>query len=996
LSRFHTFALSALAAGALFLAGFIEMRAQSAPATQMLASVRLMFGVTDTAATAWDGSVALDKGAVRAIQGVRFGPEDSTDYSSSWKFSTRAQGQEILDNGVFVTALTDPESRWNIHTPRGDFSFTLKDLMWGEQLSFLDGAVEVTRVPPTSQLTTSDDDEDFPALTHAGDAIWMSFVRFSHSDRAQEAFQQMPRAPESFDYLARPAGGDRVYAMRFAESQKGWSRPEPVSPAGEDTAGTAIASDAQGRVWVIWSAQRNGNFDIYARANAKGVWGPEVRVTKDAGTDLNPVAVADSKGRVWIAWQGYRNNNLEAMAAVQTGDGFSLESVVSVSPASDWDPAIAAAPNGDVAIAWDTYDRGDYDVFFRKLRADAKAPIAMDPPVAAAATPFFEARASIAFDSGNRLWVAYENSTSRWGKEYGTFDTSGTPLYEERGIRVKVFDGASVYTTSSDLLNVMPGTPASPARAPRPKANRQPLAPNPNQAKNRRPGTLVNPRNSGSLNTAPHLVADPLGGVYLAFRTPARPLNSRSPVGSIWHEYVAYFDGHKWTGPMFIPRTDGPMDAGLALLPLESAHVLSVSAMDHRQSTPQGLGAQATERVNSDLYAADVRLEGLGPATAAPELAKIPADPVLAPDARVLAERASVEAVRNYRVDATGGPYRILRGDFHRHTEYSIDGIREGTVADAYRYMIDAVGLDWGGCCDTDNGEGHEYFWWREQTMADAYKLAANFLPMFAFEHMAPYPEGHRVVMFAKRGVRPIAHLARVPADSPAAPAPDTQMLYKYLHVFGGVSVPHTSATDMGTDWRDRDAEVEPAVEIYEGYRQSYESESGPRAAKTGDAIGNLRPAGFVSEALGKGLRLGFTASSDHVSTHSAFANVLVKETTREAILDAFRKRHIYASTGNIVADVRSGEHLMGDEFTVSEAPKFTVKLIGTAAFAKVVLVRDGKEVYTATPNAKDVTFDWTDPEPAAPGGTVSYYYVRGEQSDGGLVWSSPIWISRK
>ncbi len=417
--------------------------------------------------------------------------------------------------------------------------------------------------------------------------------------------------------------------------------------------------------------------------------------------------------------------------------------------------------------------------------------------------------------------------------------------------------------------------------------------------------------------------------------------------------------------------------------------------MDHRQSTPQGLGAQSAERINSDLYAADFRVDGLAPASTTPELVKIAADSPVAPDAHVTAERDQIEAVRNYRIPIAGSQYRILRGDFHRHTEYSIDGTRDGSVDDAYRYMIDAAGLDWGGCCDTDNGEGHEYFWWREQTFADAYRLGTNFVPMFAFERAVRYPEGHRVVLFAKRGVRPIPRLPAVPVDSPPAPSPDTQMLYKYLHAMGGISLPTTSATDQGTDWRDRDAEVEPGVEIYEGFRQSYENGTGPRAAKPDDAIPNLRPLGYVSEALSKGYRLGFMASSDRISTHMAYANVLVTEPTREEILDAIRKRHVYASTDNIVADVRSGDHLMGDEFTVTEAPKISVKLMGTAAFTKVVVVKDGKEAYSVAPNAKEVSFVWTDADAAA-GGAGSYYYVRGEQSDGQVVWASPMWITRK
>ena len=37
---------------------------------------------------------------------------------------------------------------------------------------------------------------------------------------------------------------------------------------------------------------------------------------------------------------------------------------------------------------------------------------------------------------------------------------------------------------------------------------------------------------------------------------------------------------------------------------------------------------------------------------------------------------------------------------------------------------------------------------------------------------------------------------------------------------------------------------------------------------------------------------------------------------TREAILDAFQKRHVYGATDNILADVRCGEHIMGDVFS--------------------------------------------------------------------------------
>src|ERR1035438_2202682 len=177
--------------------------------------------------------------------------------------------------------------------------------------------------------------------------------------------------------------------------------------------------------------------------------------------------------------------------------------------------------------------------------------------------------------------------------------------------------------------------------------------------------------------------------------------------------------------------------------------------------------------------------------------------------------------------------------------------------------MIDAASLDWGGCCDNENGSAHEYFWWIQQKLTDEFHLGEQFVPLFSYERPVPWPEGQRNILFARRGIRPLPHLARAGADSPPTPAPDTQMLYKYLRAFGGISVPHATATDLGTDWRNSDSTAEPAVEIYQGGRQNYESETAPRAARPDDAIRNWHPLGTVTAALQKGIRLGFVASSD-------------------------------------------------------------------------------------------------------------------------------------
>src|SRR5262249_23408387 len=175
-------------------------------------------------------------------------------------------------------------------------------------------------------------------------------------------------------------------------------------------------------------------------------------------------------------------------------------------------------------------------------------------------------------------------------------------------------------------------------------------------------------------------------------------------------------------------------------------------------------------------------------------------------------EQAAVKAIRAYRVEAGGQKYQLLRGEFHRHTEISWDGGPDGSLEDMFRYAIDCAGMDWIGNGDHDNGAGREYSWWLIQKMTDAYHVPKVFTPMFTYERSVTSPHGHRNCVFAKRGVMTLPRLNEPDQTKQigGVHADDTKMLYRYLHELDGVCAVHTSATNMGTDWRDNDPQVEP------------------------------------------------------------------------------------------------------------------------------------------------------------------------------------------
>ena len=543
------------------------------PATQ---AYLVILGINGKAVVSWDGSISATGTTILNVKGRRASDTDSFS-GNTWKLTTRTAGGPVQETGVIVTttASTFPVT-FNVTTTQGNFTFSSADVRFGTSKKFLNGRALGAQTGAGLQLTSSNEEEDFPSMAQSGDDIYLAYTQFVHGDRGLAQALQVKQPITDFSFLARPAGGDQVFPLHYSKSQRVWTGPFPVTGPGEDIMRVAVAFDGQGRAWIFYSAQRAGDFDIYARsARADGAVSSEIRLTSDPGTDLFPVATTDPSGRVWVAWQGFRKNNLEVLASAQT----------------------------------------------------------------------------------------------------------------ERSIA---------------------------------------------------------------------------------------------------------------------------------------------------------------------------------------------------------------------------------------------------------------------------------------------------------------YPEGHRNIVFAQRGIRPLPRLP-LSAETPVAPAPDTNMLYSYLHFFNGISAPPTSATTQGTDWRNNDPQVEPFVEIYQGDRQDYEMPGAPRGNTPADSIAGYQPQGYVSAALGMGYQLGFEASSDHISTHIGFTNIWVTQPTRSAILDAMKKRRLYGATDNILADFRSGAHFMGESFTATSSPQFSVRLWGTAPFQTVVVVKDNNIVFTTS---GDRVLSFTYQDTAAVKGKTSYYYVRGLQTDGQVVWVSPMWVT--
>ncbi|MSV28721.1 MAG: hypothetical protein EXQ52_08245 [Bryobacterales bacterium] len=725
--------------------------------------------------------------------------------------------------------------------------------------------------------------------------------------------------------------GDRVFVRRRLSGA--WSDPEALSETGGDIFRTALAQDAAGKIWLVWSAQQKGNFDLYARSYDGKEWSATERLTTATGSDIYHTLISDRSGRLFLAWQSSRLGNFDIFLRTYDGKRWSKETQVSSDPASDWEPALAAAPDGRVTVLWDTYAKGNYDLVARTWR-DGK----LEAPVTIAASGAMETRASAAYDAQGRLWIAFDEGDWNWGKDYGNdIPESGRGLLVRRQTRIAVMANGVVQETRAPVRDAVP-------------ADLQ------------------------QVFHAPNLVFDASGNpwIFFHYRVNLPRIREAKASRGMWRVAATVYRDGRWLPMLEFPGGFGRIEAPIA----------TAVTPDGIEAAWPGDGRTWSRPVPRHTQLFTAALPAMPGPAAADLVAFTPSAENLPPSHAT--ENGALAKVRAYRAKGGGKSYRIVRGDVHRHTDLSWDGNRDGSLHDAYRYALDAVGFEYMGVCDHQAGGSVPYHWWMIQKAVDLFSIPGRFAPLYSYERSLPWPNGHRNVLFAKRG-NPIFD----PSEAEQKGVEGAARLYSYLRPLGGLAISHTSATGAGTDFRDSDKDLEPVVEIYQGYRNNYEEPRGPRHNSGAEAT--RYKDGFIWNAWAKGLRLGVQSSSDHVSTHISYAALYVERIDRDSIFEALRARRTFAATDNLAVDFGIAGHLMGEEVRLRPGQAFSARITGTAPVQRVSVVRDNRIVHTVEGSGPELAFQYTDRE--KPAGT-SYYYLRVEQKDGQLAWSSPIWVT--
>ena len=254
-------------------------------------------------------------------------------------------------------------------------------------------------------------------------------------------------------------------------------------------------------------------------------------------------------------------------------------------------------------------------------------------------------------------------------------------------------------------------------------------------------------------------------------------------------------------------------------------------------------------------------------------------------------------------------------GDLHIHTKLSSDA--QGV--NPYPYARDASGLDFAAAMDHWQSLGEGGYRILEE-WAEAYNEPGRFVTVLGDERNPPALTGHHNIYF--RDVETLRRHRALPGQGSRQDPGAEAACLRELDPTRAMLIPHHTGIDWGalsTDSRGSavdwdawdDPGLRPVLEIYSHHGQSelwcpqhclaYEfNRLRNRERRSNSSVPGPY---YAQDHWAAGRRIGCIASSDHHSgqggrPEGGIAAVRAPELTREAVFDAIRNRHCYATTG--------------------------------------------------------------------------------------------------
>jgi hypothetical protein len=350
----------------------------------------------------------------------------------------------------------------------------------------------------------------------------------------------------------------------------------------------------------------------------------------------------------------------------------------------------------------------------------------------------------------------------------------------------------------------------------------------------------------------------------------------------------------------------------------------------------------------------------------------------------------------------------IFWGSLQNHT--ALGGHAASLPHEAYRCAREEGALDF--CALTDHSSNPAFHWEELRELPDAYNDPGRFVAFPGYEWTSGQ-FGHRHIIF-RDGGETLACSERPTEDPCEVHAPDLASLSARVGSDPNalLVVHHARRALDSTQSRYLfgDPEMLPRQRLFEIFSWQGSSEG---AAEdwwiNGREDRTLRSGSGFRDALAAGYPFGVTADSDgHLGRpgvaisirrkaglrygFSGQTAVICNELTREGLFRGLEERCCYGTTGaRILLFLMAGDGGIGEEVTCREGTvRIRAMACGTASIQRLQLLADGHQVvHESQPNQRETALDLQVPIMK----DKRCFYVRLEQADGHMAWSSPVWV---
>ena len=295
-------------------------------------------------------------------------------------------------------------------------------------------------VPEPVKISQGVGFNDYPSMARMGDSLiwaWISFrdgkdtLQVATTTLAGDVQETWEVASET--YILRPyvtSDSDSACVVWAEELDQDWEITAlPVTTEGPGTAirvtkeaGVDIdpkATIAGDVTHIVWEASRRGGRQVRTATIRDGRASKATRISGEAQQAYDPSIAAPEGGLVTAVWTSYANGNIDLALSRLTGGKWGKPERLTTARTLDRHPALCAS-GGDLWLAWENANSKGYHVGNNSSRRVAVAKVTAEglmSPIGLKTSALWQRAesASLAVDDVGRLWVAYLKPRSRVG-----------------------------------------------------------------------------------------------------------------------------------------------------------------------------------------------------------------------------------------------------------------------------------------------------------------------------------------------------------------------------------------------------------------------------------------------------------------------------------------------------------------------------------------------------------------------------------------------------